>query len=138
MSDEQRFNQKDAPSFLNGLLLGAAVGAAGFFLFGTKKGRKVKKALLEGGAKTFDDLKKTAKDLEKKSKKISKKAVVKKVELEKKAELTQKKVAIEIKEAERELKEAQKKAQKIKKKLTQKVARAKKRYFTRKGRSLRK
>jgi gas vesicle protein len=39
MSEEKQEN--NSPSFFNGLLLGAAVGAGAFFLFGTKKGKKL-------------------------------------------------------------------------------------------------
>lgn len=136
MKAEEYQAKHDSPSFFNGLALGAVVGAAGFFLFGTKKGKKLKKALLESSTKTFDNLKRTAKDLEKKGRKISKKATVKRAQLEKKAAATQKKVVKEIKQTEKQLKTAQKKAETLKKRLAKAAQTAKKRYFTRRGRSL--
>jgi len=138
MKNEEKQIKENHPSFFNGLLLGAAVGAAGYFFFGTKKGKRVKKALKKGSIKTFEDLKKTAKDLEKKGKKLSKKAAVKKAKFEKKANLTQKKVVAEIRQAEKELALAKKKAERLKEKFTKTTTAVKKRYFTKKGKSLRK
>lgn len=43
MPDEQR---SDSGSFLGGFTLGIFAGAAGFFLFGTDKGRKLKEELV--------------------------------------------------------------------------------------------
>lgn len=45
--DEIKVNVPNPGGFWNGLALGAIAGAAGFFLWGTKKGKTIKKNLVK-------------------------------------------------------------------------------------------
>jgi gas vesicle protein len=48
-------NCNSSSNFLPGFLLGVIAGAAGYFLLGTKKGRKIKKRLMEEGQDIWED-----------------------------------------------------------------------------------
>ncbi|MFC1790147.1 YtxH domain-containing protein [Patescibacteria group bacterium] len=76
--------EKDHP-FFSGLFLGGLVGAAAVFLWGTKKGRKIKKRLLEKSKEVADDWPKIVEDLEKRGQELAEKTRQVKKTLKKKA-----------------------------------------------------
>lgn len=92
MTEDKIERKSHGSSFFNGLALGVALGAVGFFLFGTKKGRRVKEKLLDGSRKVLKELEENAEKWEEKGKqikeqtlKIKEKLAVGKQKLEKKA-----------------------------------------------------
>lgn len=54
--DSPREYKRKESSFTSGLFWGAALGTAGMFLFGTKRGRKVKDYLRQHGHKVLEEL----------------------------------------------------------------------------------
>lgn len=55
-TDESRRRES---GFASGLFWGTAMGAIGMFLFGTKRGRKIREYLKEHGGKLLDELEET-------------------------------------------------------------------------------
>lgn len=56
MSKEQTQHQNGSGGFINGLVLGVIIGAGLVFLFCTKRGKQVLKAITENGVESFSDL----------------------------------------------------------------------------------
>lgn len=57
--------ERRSSSFFNGLTLGAVLGAGFFFLFGTKKGRKVKARLVKKGKNFWKELEEIIEEIKK-------------------------------------------------------------------------
>ncbi len=72
--NEDWIHQPKGQGFSSGLMWGIMLGAAGMFLFGTKKGRKIKKVLTEEGGKLLDELEEAYEETET-GKKIKKKVI---------------------------------------------------------------
>lgn len=79
-TDTDDLHQPESGGFLQGLLLGAVIGAAGFFLFGTKEGRHIKKDLQKHSRKLIRQLQEIAAQLEEKKETVSLKAELAKQE----------------------------------------------------------
>lgn len=56
MSKEQPQHHHSSGGFMNGLVLGILIGAGLVFLFCTKRGKQVLKAITENGVESFSDL----------------------------------------------------------------------------------
>ena len=123
-------------SFLNGVVLGMMAGAAGYFLFATKKGKKIRKQLIKQAQDGWDEVGEVIEKAEKKGKELTKdvKKIRKKVERE--TQKTQIKATKELKQLQGKAKEAQEKADAIQDKLKKTAAKIEKRFFTKSGRSL--
>lgn len=122
------FEEKRKPhgsSFFNGLALGVVIGAAAFFLFGTKKGRKVKKRFLEKGSSFLKELEKAEEELKEK-----------KEEIKKQTSKIKEKLAAKKQKLEKKVEEIKNQAEEIKQEVKQVTAKAGKRFFRKNGRSL--
>jgi len=56
MNKEHLQHHHGSGGFMNGLILGILIGAGIVFLFGTKRGKQVLKAITENGVESFADL----------------------------------------------------------------------------------
>lgn len=85
--------------FLQGLIIGAILGAgAYYFLTQTKEGEKVKKRIKKKGREALDDLTDLVEEFEEKGEEFRAQAKKLQIELEKKAKGVKKEVAEEAKE----------------------------------------
>ena len=120
---------EQSKGFLSGLLWGAALGAAGFFLLGTEKGRKVKKQLVKKGKKLVDDFPDIVKDLEKQGEEFAQKAEEVKKKLEKKAKEFSQEAKEKINASLTQIEKTQERGRKA-------AASTRRRFFVRKGKKL--
>jgi len=123
-------------SFLNGVVLGMMAGAAGYFLFATKKGGKVRKQLIKQAQEGWDEMGEVIEKAEKKGKKLTKDVKKIRKKVEKETQKTQIKATKELKQLHSKTKEAQQRADAMQEKLKKTAAKIEKRFFTKSGRSL--
>jgi len=121
MGDDRR----GGGGYTSGFVMGALMGAAAVFFFGTKEGKRMARVLGKKGGKTFKDLEKLVDEIEKRGEKFAQEAKVVTKKLEKQAR-SGKKAAT---------KSAKKKLSHIKK-LQEKGRAAAARYFKKDGKTL--
>lgn len=124
------------PSFFNGMMVGLVAGAAGYFLFGTKRGRKVRKQLMDQAQKGWAELEETVDKAEKTGKKITRDVQKLHKKVAKDVQRTQVKAQQELQQLQEKAQAAQKRADQIQDKLKETAAKIEKRFFTKNGQSL--
>ncbi|MGI5828200.1 MAG: YtxH domain-containing protein [Patescibacteria group bacterium] len=134
--------QNHPVGFTNGLVLGVILGATGYFLLGTEKGKEIKQDLLEVAKKYWEDLEEEVETLKNKKEQVAHKVEesAKTVQDEVKTQLPQikKEIKKEIKQLEDSVADAQKKADEMQMQLSQAASKIEKKFFFRKGRILKK
>lgn len=78
--------EKSGGGYFSGFMMGALIGAAAVFFFGTKKGKRVATLMQQEGVGGLKDLKKLAAEIEVKGETFAKEAQKVTKELEKKAQ----------------------------------------------------
>ena len=124
------------PSFLNGLVIGMVAGAVGYFLLGTKKGKRMRGQLIRQTKKGWKEMEDTITKAEKTGKKLTKK--VKKIQTKVKRETKKKQaqVAKEVSRLQVKIDKARKKADKMQDNLKKTASKIERRFFNQNGRSL--
>ncbi len=90
-------DKRHGSGYMSGFVMGALVGSAAVFFFGTKKGKKTAKLMSQTGSKTLKDLEKLAHEIEEKGETFAKKAKVVTKKLEKQTKSNKKKVTVTAK-----------------------------------------
>jgi gas vesicle protein len=128
--------REQPPSFFNGLMIGLVAGAAGYFLFGTKKGQGVRKTLMKQAEKGWAELEDTVDKAEKTGKKLTKDVKKLHQKVSREAQKTQVRAQEELQQLQEKAQAAQKRADEIQDRLKKTAANIEKRFFTRNGQSL--
>lgn len=89
--------EKSGGGYFSGFMMGALIGAAAVFFFGTKKGKKVAKLMQSEGISGLKDLKKLAAEIETKGETFAEEAKKVTQELEKKAKSGKKELTSQAK-----------------------------------------
>lgn len=145
---EPRYNDS---GFLSGLVLGSALGAAAFFLFGTVKGREIKEKLVEVGKEYFAEFEENLPEIKREFKKASETIMVQSQKIAEKTKdkvvqaaqdnlspAQQKVLQQEVKKLEDTTKEATKKVEQMQAELEKTAQRIEHKFFLRKGKTLKK
>ncbi len=120
-------------SFLAGLIIGGTIGALLVFLFGTDKGKKIRKELKEKGADILDDLDDILDEIEEKGKELKRKTEKIKEEVTEKASEFKEKAGEEVME---KLNDTLVKIENLQERGCEATAALRKKYFLKAGKSL--
>lgn len=135
-NDSQKQVSSQGGGFFDGMVLGMVLGAAGYFIFGTPEGNKVKGEILKELKKQWQDLDIKPETVKQTGEKIVNKAKQLKAQVEENLPVVQEKIQEELQQLEKTTEAARKQADAMEKQLQQTASRIEKKFFMRKGRSL--
>lgn len=135
-NNNQANHYQQQPSFLNGLVVGMAAGAAAYFLFATKKGNKIRDQILKNAREGWKDLSDVVEKAEVKGKKLTEGVQNVQNNIETKAKQAQTQITKEVSKLQTKVEAAKKKADKAQEDLKKAAEKIEKRFFTKGGRSL--
>ncbi|NMC35834.1 hypothetical protein GYA49_02200 [Candidatus Beckwithbacteria bacterium] len=133
---EQQPMMPHGGGFFDGMVLGIVVGAAGYFLFGTDEGKKIKDELWIELKKQWEDLDINKETVATATQQVVVKAKQLKDQVEENLPEVKQKLQEELKELEKSTQAARKQADAMEKKLQKTASTIEKKFFMRKGRKL--
>jgi len=129
-------HHKPTTSFLNGVFLGAIIGAGAFFLLGTKEGKKSREKLLKKGKKVLVQLEDIVDEMGEKKEELLEKGEAVKEDIQDKAVSLRKQLETQKQNLKKTIHKVNKDLSKLQKGTSKEVARVKKRFFSKKGKNL--
>lgn len=138
MRTQEKFNQsqENQPSFFNGLMLGVIAGFAGCFLFGTKKGGRVRQKLLKYVEQEWEEAEEFVGKAEEAGNTLKKDVGKVRRKLEHQAGKAQVAAHKELKQLQATVEQAREKADAVQETLRETAAKIERRFFVKNGRSL--
>lgn len=135
---EQPIKYSGDGGFFNGLVVGTALGAAAYFLFATEKGKKIKDELVELSKEHFPELKEAINSLKDEGIKTAQKMEKAAVQTQEILPQVKEEISAELKQLEDSVADAKKRADQMQKDLQSTASKLEKKFFFKKGRSLKK